>query len=252
MTVSSLVAALRSAAAFLFLVVYVALVGPPGLLLALLFGWMSPLYHLGSLGVRGALWLTGIRFHVVGREHIQTNRSAIYCVNHTSNVEPPIMFLVLDALFPRLRIVYKAELHGVPILGRGFDLVGFVPIQRGNREQSSHAIETAARGLAEGYSFLVFPEGTRSRAGELLRFKKGGFIVAIKAQAPIVPVAISGARAAMRKGSPIIWPVTVHVRIAPPVETAGLTLADRDGLIARVRDHIQRMLGQIQVTRTED
>ena len=76
---------------------------------------------------------------------------------------------------------------------------------------------------------------TRSRTGELLPFKKGGFLMAIKAQAPIVPVAVSGGRAAMRKGSAVVRPVMVTVRIGKPIPTAGLTLEDRDVLIERCR-----------------
>ncbi len=94
----------------------------------------------------------------------------------------------------------------LPILVNAFDLGGFVPLQRGNPEQSLPAIEQAAEALRDGNSFLIFPEGTRSRTGALLPFKKGGFIMALKAQAPVVPVAIVGARAAMRKGSFVINP----------------------------------------------
>ena len=107
------------------------------------------------------------------------------------------------------------------MLVQAFDLGGFVPLERGNREQSLPAIDRAGEALREGNSFLIFPEGTRSRTGELLPFKKGGFIMALKGQAPIVPVAISGARDAMRKGSFVIQPVTVRVRFGEPVETAG-------------------------------
>ena len=82
----------------------------------------------------------------------------------------------------------------------------------------------------------------RSRTGELLPFKKGGFVMAIEAQVPIVPVAISGARAAMRKGSPIVRPVHVSVRIGKPISTTGLRLEDRDELIARVRAEVQNLL----------
>jgi 1-acyl-sn-glycerol-3-phosphate acyltransferase len=91
-------------------------------------------------------------------------------------------------------------------------------------------------------SFMIFPEGTRSRTGELLPFKKGGFILALKAQAPVVPIAIKGARDAMRKGSPIIRPVTVRVRIGQPIETMGKTIADRDELVSSVRTQIAAML----------
>jgi 1-acyl-sn-glycerol-3-phosphate acyltransferase len=240
------VAALRSLATYVSVSLYVLLVGPPFLLIALAVGSPAILYRVGLLGVRLGLALSGIRVHVTGRDHLQRNRAAVYAVNHASNVEPPILFDVLSELFPRLRILYKAELRKLPILTRAFDLAGFVPLERGNRDQSLPAIEGAARALREGNSFLIFPEGTRSRTGELLPFKKGGFILALKGQAPVVPVAIWGARAAMRKGSPIIYPVMVEVRIGAPVETAGLTLDDRDRLIAEVRRTVESMLRDLQ------
>ena len=148
-------------------------------------------------------------------------------------------------MFPRLRILYKAELRKLPVLVRAFDLAGFVPLERGNRDQSLPAIERAADDLRDGNSFLIFPEGTRSRTGELLPFKKGGFIMAIKGQAPIVPVAVKGARDAMRKGSPIIQPVRVRVCFGEPVETAGLTMDDRDALMATVRARVAAMLAEM-------
>jgi 1-acyl-sn-glycerol-3-phosphate acyltransferase len=96
--------------------------------------------------------------------------------------------------------------------------------------------------LRDGASFLIFPEGTRSRTGELLPFKKGGFVMALKAKAPVVPIAITGARLAMRKGSLVINPVHVRVRIGEPVETAALSLDDRDFLASTVRARVQALL----------
>jgi len=121
-----------------------------------------------------------------------------------------------------------------------------VAIQRAGEkrlaEQALAAIDRATDCLRQGDSFLVFPEGTRSRTDDLLPFKKGSFVMAVNAQVPIVPVAITGGRAAMAKGSFLIRPVTVRVRLGEPVDTAGLTLADRDRLIAEVRGRIERML----------
>jgi 1-acyl-sn-glycerol-3-phosphate acyltransferase len=234
--------ALRSAATYISVALYVLLAGPPFLLTALVFGKRALLYRVGHLGVRLGLFLSGIRVTVVGTEHIQRHRAAVYAVNHTSNVEPPIIFDVLHELFPRLRILYKAELRKLPVLVRAFDLAGFIPLERGNPEQSLPAIDRAAEALREGNSFLIFPEGTRSRTGELLPFKKGGLVLAIKAQAPVVPIGISGARNAMRKGSPLIYPVTVRVRLGEPVETAGMTLDDRDTLVTAVRERIKELL----------
>ncbi|MGH9203170.1 MAG: lysophospholipid acyltransferase family protein, partial [Vicinamibacterales bacterium] len=110
------------------------------------------------------------------------------------------------------------------------------------RDASFASIDLAADSIRSGNSFLIFPEGTRSRTDQLLTFKKGGFIMALKAQAPIVPVAISGGRASMRRGSAIIHPVMVDVRIGDPIETAGMTIDDRDTLITTVRHRIQAML----------
>jgi len=238
-----MVAAFRSAATYLAVALYVLIVGPPILLIALAFSQRALLYRVGHIGVRMGLFLSGIKVALEGTENIQRRRAAVYAVNHASNVEPPIIFDTLHELFPRLRIVYKAELRKLPVLVRAFDLAGFVPLQRGNPEQSLPAIDGAVAALSEGNSFLIFPEGTRSRTGELLPFKKGGFILAIKGQSPVVPIAITGAQKAMRKGSPLIYPVTVRVRIGEPVETAGLTIDDRDTVVGTVRERIKALMG---------
>ena len=240
---TTLVAAFRSLTTYIAVALYVAIVGTPFVLFALAIGNPAILYRVGNLGVRLGLFLSGIRYSVEGGEHIQRGRPAVYAVNHASNVEPPILFDSLRSLFPRLRILYKAELRSLPILTRAFDLAGFVPLERGNPEQSLPAIDAAAKALQEGNSFLIFPEGTRSRSGALLPFKKGGFIMALKAQVPVVPVAISGARHAMKKGSFIIRPVHVRVRFGAPVHTAGLRHEDRDRLISTVREEVQALLG---------
>ena len=221
-----------------------AVVGPPILLVALFFRKLPWLFAAARVGVHLGLFLSGVKLRIEGREHLQRSRAAIYAVNHASNVEPPLLFEALSPLFPRLSVLYKAELRKLPILVRAFDLAGFVPLERNNPEQSLPAIERAAEALRNGSSFMIFPEGTRSRSGALLPFKKGGFIMAIKAQAPIVPTAILGARDAMRKGSFIIQPVTVKVKFSPPVETTGLTLDDRDRLSDVVRERIATLLAE--------
>jgi 1-acyl-sn-glycerol-3-phosphate acyltransferase len=129
-------------------------------------------------------------------------------------------------------------------MGTAFDVGGFVAVERDNRERAMASISRGAESLRDGNSFLIFPEGTRSRTGDLLPFKKGGFIMAIEAQAPIVPVAVQGGRAAMRKGSAIVRPVHVSVRIGEAIPTKGMTLDDRDVLIERVRGAIRGLLAQ--------
>jgi 1-acyl-sn-glycerol-3-phosphate acyltransferase len=234
-----LVAAIRSVMTYVGLALYVTLVAPPGMLVAMLFRSKDLLYVLGHLGVRLGLLLSGIRYRVIGREQVPAGRAVVFCSNHESNIDPPVLF---DALHPRLHVLYKAELSKVPLFGRAIQLGGFIPVERQNRDQSMAAIARGAESIRSGNSFLIFPEGTRSRTGELLPFKKGGFVMALQANAPIIPVAVSGGRAAMRKGSWIIRSVVVTIQLGKPVDTTGLPVAARDRVIREVRNEIERLL----------
>ncbi len=234
-----LIAAVRSLATYVAVSLYVLIVGPPGMLLAILFGWKDLLYVLGHGGVRLGLLLSGISFTVTGRDHLPAGRAVVFFSNHQSNIDPPILF---KALHPRTHILYKHEIDQIPILARAFRLGGFIPIDRRNRESAMRSIEAGAASIRAGNSFLIFPEGTRSKTDDLLPFKKGGFVMAMSAGAPIVPVAIRGGRASMRRGGAIIYPVNVHIKIGRPIETTGLKMEDRNKLIDRVRDEIEQLL----------
>ncbi len=237
-----MVAAVRSILTYILTATYVLIVGTLALLVVVPLGLKGLLYTLGHGGVALALGTAGIRYRVIGRENIPQGRAVVFCSNHESNVDPPVLF---RALHRRLHILYKAELRKVPVLGRVLEAGGFVAVQRENRDAAFASIEHAAQSIRDGNSFLIFPEGTRSKTDELLPFKKGGFVMALDAQAPIVPVAITGGRTAMRKGSAIVRPVHVTVRIGQPVETSGRTADDRDAVIDEVRGRIEdlRRLG---------
>ena len=237
---STAVAAVRSLIAYVVILSYITIAAPLALFFGVILRWKSGMWALGHAGAKLALALAGIRYRVSGRENVP-DTAVVFCSNHESNVDPPVLF---EALHRRLHVLYKAELHRFPIMGTVFDVGGFVRVVRGDRECALRSLARGAESLKAGNSFLIFPEGTRSRTGELLPFKKGGLIMAIEAQAPVVPVAISGGRAAMRKGSPIVRPVKVTVRVGRPIPTTGLTLDDRDELIGRVRSEVQKLLDE--------
>jgi 1-acyl-sn-glycerol-3-phosphate acyltransferase len=234
------IALVRSVADYLIISLYVLIAGPVAIALALLFRSAEPLFFAGRLGASVALAVVGIRYRVVGRGHIPPG-GVVFAANHQSNVDSPVLFLTLH---PRVRMLYKVEFDRIPILSHAMRIGKYVAVDRRDRAAAALAIERAAGYIREGFAFLVHPEGTRSRTGELLPFKKGGFIMAILAQAPIVPVALIGADEAMRKGSWVVRPAMVSVRIGPPVETRGMTIDHRDDLMGEVRRQIEALIAQ--------
>jgi 1-acyl-sn-glycerol-3-phosphate acyltransferase len=236
-----IVAGIRSVTAFLFLCVWVALAGPPSLLAAYLTGRVRHLFVLGRFGAKTARQILGIRIAVEGLDHVDGARATVYCINHLSNVDVLIFEIVLTKC-PGLRAMHKAELAKLPILGPVMRRAGFVPVERFNRDRAFEAVDEAVEGLRAGASFLLAPEGTRSRTGDLQPFKKGAFVMAIKAQVPVVPIALIGTDVAMPRGRWYVTPTTVRVRIGAPIPSTGLTLDDRDRLAAQAHAAMSALL----------
>lgn len=210
---------------------YILIAGTPLVLYAIFTGRTDAMYRVGVWGARMALKLAGVRMEVHGREKIPTGRAVVFMSNHQSNCDPPAEVAVL----PPVLVMVKKEFFRLPVLGRAVRLRGFVPVDRRNRERAFQAVETAAESLRAGNSFLTYPEGTRSPDGRLQAFKKGVFVMAIKAGAPIVPISISGSWKIMTKGSMSIRPGTVRITFHDPVLTEGCTLEDRGKIMESVR-----------------
>ena len=190
---------------------------------------------------RVILGVPGVKVEVKMHAPIEPGRPYIFMANHASMVDIWAMFVAIPASF---RFIAKKQLAGIPLFGWAMTAGRFIFIDRQNAVSARRSMEEAARRIRAGQSVIIYPEGTRTRDGRLLPFKKGGFHLAIDAGADIVPVAIRGSRAVMPRGAALIRAGTVSVEVGAPIPTAGLTVADRDALIAKVRGRVAEMLGE--------
>jgi 1-acyl-sn-glycerol-3-phosphate acyltransferase len=192
------------------------------------------MHNCGRVWAAVLLWLAGIRLKVEGHEHLPAaGQPVIFVGNHQSNFDILSYFVGLPLQF---RWMAKAELFKVPLFGLAMRRSGYISIERSDRRKAMKSMGAAAERIRGGTSVVIFPEGTRSADGRLQEFKKGGFLIALKAQVPIVPVAISGSWNVMHKGDLKFRPGTIRLRILPRIETAALTNKDTGALMERVRN----------------
>ncbi len=229
---------IRTAIAAIFLAVYTLLLGPPLIVYSLATGSVDLLYRAGVGGVKFIMRLMGVRVRVEGLENVPSG-VCLFVSNHTSAADPPA---VVGAIPRRIAILVKESLFRIPIVGRAFRLAHFVPVDRTDREAAIASVERAIESLRNGVSFLIYPEGTRSPDGRLLAFKKGSFVMAIKAGVPIVPIACIGAHHIMRKQELRIRPGEIIVKFCPPVDAADYRLEQRDELLERVYSELAAAL----------
>jgi 1-acyl-sn-glycerol-3-phosphate acyltransferase len=230
------ISAIRTAFVGIVIVVYAILVGLPALLIARIAGSPTVLYRVGQGGAWIGLKLAGVRYRVVGRQNVDPEQNYVFMPNHQSNLDPSVVMLGIGR---DLRFMAKASLFRIPVLGQAMLGGGFVPVERDKREKAVAAVEAAAGELRRGHDFLIFPEGTRSRDGRVLPLKKGPFILAIKAQVPIVPVAVRGTCDLWPKGSMRIRSGGVTLEILDPIPTEGLETDSRHALRDMVQGRLQ-------------
>jgi len=198
---------------------------------AMITGDATPLFNVTQVILRAALRMGRIQVEVEGRERIPAHTACIFMANHVSNLDPPALFPVLPG---RAAGFLKRSLMKIPILGYGFKLGGFVPVDRDGRVESAlESMAAAQRLLAKGLHFIVFVEGTRSPDGRMAPFKKGPFFLAMEAGAPCVPVSIYGTETLMAKGSVRVRPGTAHIVFHAPLNPADF--ATREKLMEAVR-----------------
>ena len=190
----------------------------------------------------GMLWLSGAELRVEGSPGAVADRPAIYVMNHQSSLDIPAAFAVLPV---DLRFIAKHTLRKVPFLGWYMSWTGMVFVDRSNSTQAVGTLNAAADRVRGGISLLAYPEGTRSRDGSILPFKKGPFVLALQAGVPIVPMAIAGSREVMPAHLRPFRPGVVRMAIGAPIPTAGLSMDQRDDLVRRVREAVVALHGSL-------
>ena len=197
---------------------------------------------LARLWSRVILGVPGVKLEVKMRAPLEPGRPYVFMPNHASMVDIWAVFVAIPASF---RFIAKKQLASIPLFGWAMSAGRFIFIDRQNAASARRTMDEASRRIRAGQSVVIFPEGTRTRDGRLMPFKKGGFHLAIDSGAAVVPVAIKGSREVMPRGAALIRAGTVTLEVDAPIPTTGLTTSDRDALIEKVRGRVAAMLGEL-------
>ncbi len=228
---------IRSLAAAVFLIALV----PPAALVA--FPWTfiagnaNFLYKVGMGFAHWAVRIAGVRIKMVGMEQFDPAGTYIFMSNHVSNLDPPVLIPMIPR---RTSVLAKRELWKIPILSRALDLAEIVPVERNKRDSAIESIRRAGEVMKHGINMTIYPEGTRSRDGRLLPFKKGPFHLAAETGFPVVPVTILGTEDMMPKGHFAVRPGTATLVFHAPIDPAKFN--SREELMQAVSDVINSSL----------
>jgi len=216
----------------LFIYIIISILIIPLLLICPLFKWPEPIIFIGRSSLRLGCFVLGIEVEVSGLENFAKNKSYVFMANHQSMLD-----VVMIALIPQfVHVIAKKEMFKVPVIGQGMKIVEYVSVDRKGKMGGRKSIERAVNLIKEKkYSFLVFPEGTRSLDGKLQQFRRGGFYLALNSGVPIVPITISGSFELMPKYNFFIKKGKIKVAFHKPVPGQGYDESSLSELMERVR-----------------
>jgi len=198
-------------------------------------------HRIARIWARTCVWVSGSTLRVTGAENLGKHPVAVYACNHTSYMDVPVIFAVLPFQF---RILARKQLWTIPFIGWYLNRSGQMPIDTANPRSTLSSLGAGARALRSGMALFVFPEGGRTLDGHLKPFLSGAAYLAIRAQVPLVPLALGGVYELLPMHTHHFYPGELTLSIGEPIETAGLTLRDADELTARLRDTIQELSSQ--------
>lgn len=204
------------------------------ILMVIFFNRKIPVIMARTMWAPGMLWASGIRLKIEGKDRFDRNSSYIFASNHLSYLDIPVLFRAIPV---NLYFIAKKEVKKIPFIGWYMMATGMIFIDRKNRDKAIQSLERAGNLIKGGKNVLVFPEGTRSKDGEVMALKKGSFMLAAQADINVVPVAIHGTRSVLPPDTFKLKPGVVHVNIGAPVPPHNETEKMED-FIGQVRTNL--------------
>lgn len=209
-------------------------------LLASLWDRSGRLQHrIAQLWARVSLWSAWSPLTVTGSEHLRTRCPVVYACNHTSYMDTPVLFSTIPGQF---RILAKKELWKIPFIGWYLHRSGQIPVDVTSSRAALSSLSGGVRALRDGMSVFVFPEGGRTADGELQPFENGAAYLAIRAQAPVIPIGLSGIYDLLPMHTRHYWPTPLRMTVGAPIKTVGMTVREVDALTERIHATIAAML----------
>ncbi len=226
---------LRSSAVWTGIILVTVLFGLPAIFAAFIPPRGEWFLRFARGWARTILFFSGVRVAVLHRERLEGGRAFVVAANHESYSD----ILVLLASLPlSVRFLTKRSIFRVPVLGWSIRAAGFVPVDRGNRARGISTFEAALRLLKAGRSLVIFPEETRTRTGELLPFKSGAALLALRSGFPLLAMGIAGTRRVLPRGTLQMSPGRVCLSVGRPIEVAGRSSRERNDVTRLLRDSI--------------
>jgi len=221
--------------------VFVSITAGSGVMIVALFSSASPLIDsLNRWWARSILRAAGIDLHTEGMEKVDPAKRYVLVSNHYSYFDIPC---ILVAVPQPIRFMAKASLFKIPIFGWALGRAGFIPIDRKNRRTAVKSFDLAAARIRKGNTIVIFPEEGRSRERQMRPFQRGAFLLAIKAQMPMMPIAVDGTFDVHPVGAKRVTPGKVTVKVGSMIDCASTTLRDKERLATETRAQIENMIG---------
>ncbi len=199
-------------------------------------------HNCARLWAKAFIFTSGVKVEITGAENIIKGGSQIFISNHQGFFD----IFSITALFPiQLRWIAKKSLFDIPFIGWAMRGARYISIDRDNKRSAIRSIQHSLKVLNEGYSVVIFPEGTRTEDGKLLPFKRGSLILINKATAPIVPITISGSYKIIKPNQMRINRGTIRIKIDKPIYTENMTKEDKSGLLEQIKGNIQKNLDEL-------